>query len=337
MEHSKYKKIVEDTSSGVFLYKDKEFVYLNKAFANMIGYAINDLRGTGFDTIIHPDYRDEVEHHIAEVEKSKFREYVKPIEIKAMLKEDSSILPKFIASFVKKEKEAKTIWLKIYMSLINLNGHKYILGHVFNVRDKKNYKRKLEYTYKGVIELIAGTIEINEIYRTRHHNQIKELTSKIAEEMDLSEKQKKSLKYASMVHGIGKLTVPAEILSTSGKLSSVEFSYLKEHPKKGYELLKKINFPWPIAEIIYQHHERVDGSGYPNGLQGDEILLEARIFAVADVIIAMASHRPHREAYHIGEVLQEIINQKGKLFDSEVVNACVKVFREGFELFNKDK
>jgi HD-GYP domain-containing protein (c-di-GMP phosphodiesterase class II) len=135
------------------------------------------------------------------------------------------------------------------------------------------------------------------------------------------------------IHDIGKMAVPAEILSKPTKLSDIEFSLVKAHAEKGYEILKDVESPWPLAEIVYQHHERMNGSGYPRSLTGEEILPEARILAVADVVEAMASHRPYRPGLGLNAALAEIENNKGRLYDGDVVDACLRLFREqGFEL-----
>jgi HD-GYP domain-containing protein (c-di-GMP phosphodiesterase class II) len=138
---------------------------------------------------------------------------------------------------------------------------------------------------------------------------------------------------AGVIHDIGKLSVPAEILTKPSKLTSIEFSLIQEHSRTGYEMLKDLESPWPLAEIIYQHHERMNGSGYPRNLKGDEILMESRILAVADVVEAMASHRPYRPTLGIEAAVEEIEKNKGILYDSAVVNACLKLFREkGYQL-----
>ena len=140
---------------------------------------------------------------------------------------------------------------------------------------------------------------------------------------------------AGDLHDIGKIYVPAEILSKPGKLSEAEYNIIKTHSQVGYDILKTIEFPWPIADIVLQHHERINGSGYPAGLLGKDILLEARILAVADVTEAMATHRPYRPALSIEEALEEILENKGKLYDPKVVEACLKIFEEGFSFEEK--
>jgi HD-GYP domain-containing protein (c-di-GMP phosphodiesterase class II) len=133
---------------------------------------------------------------------------------------------------------------------------------------------------------------------------------------------------AGSIHDIGKLSIPAEILSKPTKLSDLEFSMIKEHARKGYEMLKDVESPWSLAEIVYQHHERMDGSGYPRNLKEGEILMEARILSVADVVEAMASHRPYRAGLGINAALDEIEQNKGILYDPVVADACLKLFRE---------
>ncbi len=140
------------------------------------------------------------------------------------------------------------------------------------------------------------------------------------------------LRMAGLVHDIGKIHVPAELLSKPGRLSELEFSVIKTHSQAGYEILMDVEFPWPIAETVLQHHERLDGSGYPSGLKGAEISLEAKIIAVADVVEAMSSHRPYRPALGVDKALEEISQNKGKLYDADVVDACLNVFKdEGFK------
>jgi HD-GYP domain-containing protein (c-di-GMP phosphodiesterase class II) len=141
------------------------------------------------------------------------------------------------------------------------------------------------------------------------------------------------IRMAGSIHDIGKLSIPAEILSKPSKLTSIEFSLIKEHSRSGYEILKDVESPWPLAEIVYQHHERMDGSGYPRNLKGDEILMEARIMAVADVVETMASHRPYRPALGINVALEEIEKNRGILYDNTVADTCLKLFREkGYQL-----
>ena len=146
--------------------------------------------------------------------------------------------------------------------------------------------------------------------------------------MKLPKDKIEGIRIASLVHDIGKVSIPAEILSKSTKLNEIEYNLIKDHPQIGYDILKTVDFPWLVAQIVFQHHERIDGSGYPQGLKGDDILLEAKIIGTADVVEAMSSHRPYRPALGIDTALEEIIQKKGILYDPEVVDACLKIFKE---------
>ncbi|MBU4186332.1 MAG: HD domain-containing protein, partial [Proteobacteria bacterium] len=149
-----------------------------------------------------------------------------------------------------------------------------------------------------------------------------------AKEMGFSKDKIMGIRMAGVLHDIGKIAIPAEILSKPGRLSKTEFELIKNHSQVGYDILKSIQFPWPLSQIVLQHHERMDGSGYPNGLLGKEMLIESSILGIADVVEAMASHRPYRAALGIDKALEEISINKGKFYDVEVVNACLKVFKD---------
>jgi PAS domain S-box-containing protein/putative nucleotidyltransferase with HDIG domain len=184
---------------------------------------------------------------------------------------------------------------------------------------------------EGAIEALARTTEMRDPYTAGHQQRVSQLACAIAEKMGLGKETVESLRVSGLLHDIGKISVPAEILSKPTTLTTVEFNLVQEHVRIGFDILKGIVFPWPVAEMILQHHERMDGSGYPRGLKGEAICLEARILAVADVIEAMASHRPYRPALGIDAALQEIREHQGKLYDPDVVEACIQAFGDGFE------
>lgn len=192
--------------------------------------------------------------------------------------------------------------------------------------------KKLRKTLDGIVHAMAIVGEARDPYTAGHQRRVAELAAAVAEQMGLEFDKIEGIRIAGLLHDIGKISVPSEILSRPGRLTEIEFSFIKSHPQVGYDVLKGIEFPWPIAEIVLQHHERIDGSGYPRGLQGDEILIEAKILGVADVVEAMSSHRPYRPALGIDKALAEVLENRGVLYDTEVVNACVNVFAEkGFE------
>ena len=194
--------------------------------------------------------------------------------------------------------------------------------------DRMGILEKLGHSLDHAVTAIAATVEMRDPYTAGHQRRVAQLAVAIAGEMGLDKNRQEGLRMAGVVHDIGKIHVPAEILSNPGKLTEAEIEIIKTHPQAGYEILKGIDFPWPVAEIVYQHHEKLDGSGYPRGLKGDEILLEARILTVADVVEAMASHRPYRPGFGAFPSLQEISRNKGKLYDERVVAACLKLFLE---------
>ncbi|MDO9010630.1 MAG: HD domain-containing protein [Gallionella sp.] len=202
---------------------------------------------------------------------------------------------------------------------------------IVNIRaraERMGILEKLELSLDHAVTAIAATVEMRDPYTAGHQRRVAKLAAAIAKEMGLPEQQVEGLRMAGVVHDIGKIHVPAEILSNPSKLTAAEFEIIKTHPQAGYDILKGIDFPWPVAEIVYQHHEKLDGSGYPRGLKGEEILLEARILTVADVVEAMASHRPYRPGFGVFPSLQEIARNKGKFYDKKVVTACLRLFME---------
>jgi len=185
--------------------------------------------------------------------------------------------------------------------------------------------QRLQETIERTVEIVALTVETRDPYTAGHQKRVAEIARAIALEMKLTEDVTKGIFMAGLIHDLGKIGVPAEILSKPKALSEAEFTLIRTHPQVGYDILKTIAFPWPLAEIILQHHERLDGSGYPRGLAGDAVLIEARILGVADVVEAMASHRPYRPALGIQAALEEIRRKKGTVYDPRVVEACQKI------------
>lgn len=188
--------------------------------------------------------------------------------------------------------------------------------------------QRLNKSIEGTVRALAMVVETRDPYTAGHQNRVTQLACAIAGEMKLSEEKVECIYMASNIHDIGKINVPAEILSKPSALTKAEFDLLKTHPPVGSAILKEVDFSYPIVQIILQHHERIDGSGYPEGIKGKDIMLEAKILAVADVVEAMASHRPYRPAIGIETALKEIKQNSGKLFDSEAVDACVTLFNE---------
>jgi len=192
---------------------------------------------------------------------------------------------------------------------------------------------ELQKVILGIIKAMVSTVETRDPYTAGHQQRVANLARAIAVEMGLPRDRIDGTYIAASIHDLGKIAIPAEILSKPGRITNTEFELIKTHPQVGYDILKEIDFPWPIAAIVRQHHERLDGSGYPDGLMSEEILLEARIVSVADVVEAIASHRPYRPAFSIEKALDEIDKYKGIYYDPEVVMICKRVVnRRGFNL-----
>jgi len=192
----------------------------------------------------------------------------------------------------------------------------------------KRYSDKLQELIANITRAINLTTELRDPYTSGHQQRVTQLACAIAEEMGLNKETIDEIRVAGSLHDIGKMYVPSEILAKPGRLNDIEFNMIKAHPRAGYDILKTIEFPWQVAPIVLQHHERINSSGYPSGLSDKDILLEAKILSVADVVEAMASHRPYRPALGINKALEEISQKKGDLYDPLVVNICLKLFAE---------
>lgn len=186
---------------------------------------------------------------------------------------------------------------------------------------------------ESTVEAMALAIEARDPYTSGHQKRVAVLAEAVAREMGLPAYQIEGIRVAAMVHDVGKISIPGEILSKPGKLTELEMAMIKEHPQAGYDILKGIDFPWPVGEMVLQHHERTNGSGYPNGLEGKDIYLGAKILGVADMVEAMISHRPYRASLGTDSAMEEILKLRGVSLDAQTVDACVRLFKEkGFEL-----
>lgn len=211
----------------------------------------------------------------------------------------------------------------------------YMAGTTFDISERKRAEEEIE---KHVVQLqaalmstvqVATTLnEMRDAYTAGHQRRVAEIAVALAAEIGLEENRMEGLRVAGYLHDIGKISIPAEILAKPGRLSRIEFQLIQAHPQAGYDVLKEVVFPWSVAEMVLQHHERMDGSGYPQGLEGNAILLEARILAVADVLDAMSSHRPYRPGFGLDVALAEIERGSGTLYDTAVAQACLRLFRE---------
>ncbi|MCX7974421.1 MAG: HD domain-containing protein [Candidatus Aminicenantes bacterium] len=231
----------------------------------------------------------------------------------------------------------KKMWLNTWIvPILDKKGEaNSILAISRDINDRKKTEdeikescAKLRAAFRGIVKAMSSLVEVKDPYTAGHQRRVADLSTAMTTEMGLSKGQIDAIRMAGSIHDIGKICIPAEILSKPGQLHNLEWDPIKTHPRVGYEILKDIEFPWPVAEIIHQHHEKLDGSGYPQGLKGEEIMIEARILAVADVIEAMAYHRPYRPALGVDKALDEIWQKKGILYDPQVVDICWQLFRE---------
>jgi putative nucleotidyltransferase with HDIG domain len=194
---------------------------------------------------------------------------------------------------------------------------------------------EVEKAVDGVVHALSLVVESYDPYTAGHQRRVAGVARSIAGKMGLSAWQATGIYIAGLVHDVGKIAVPTDILNKPGRISQHESSILKAHVRVGYEILQKIDFPWPVTTAILQHHERLDGSGYPAGISGEEIILEARILGVADVVEAMSSRRPYRPSLGLGNALEEIIANRGVLYDSEVVDACLSLLEKDKAAFDQ--
>jgi PAS domain S-box-containing protein len=322
---NKYRLLADHVNDVIFvLDMNLNYTYISPSVKFLRGYEPGEvLKQPSLDTLTSAsrDSAIKILAEVMELEKSKDRE----INISRTLQLEMI------------RKDGTTVWTEVNLSLIRNENQQPtgILGVTRDITERKRTDEKLLLTLESLrkafgatIQVLVSAVEVRDPYTAGHQIRSAELATAIATEMELSKAMTDGIRMAGSIHDIGKLSIPAEILSKPTKLTDIEFSLIKEHPLTGYEILKDVESPWPLAQIVYQHHERIDGSGYPRNLKGNDIILEARIMAVADVVEAMASHRPYRPALGIEVAIGEIEKNKGTLYDSDVADACLRIFRE---------
>jgi PAS domain S-box-containing protein/putative nucleotidyltransferase with HDIG domain len=232
-------------------------------------------------------------------------------------------------------KDGTILDVEVSSQRLELNGQPLLFNMARNVTEKKRnerqilaYVEQLKTAFMSTVEVATTISEMRDPYTAGHERRVAKIAAAIGIELGLDAHRQEGLRVAGHLHDIGKISVPSEILSKPGRLSAIELRLIQEHAQLGYDVLKRVEFPWPVAEVALQHHERIDGSGYPQGLKGEQILLEARIMAVADVMEAMSSHRPYRAGLGIDRALKEIEDGSGTRYDPIVVEACQALFRE---------
>jgi PAS domain S-box-containing protein len=316
-----YRTIFENTGTAIITIDEDTAISLaNTEFEKLSGYSKKEIEG-----------------------RKHWEEFVVQEDLERMLTQhrqrryDAKSAPKkYEFRFVDKDGAIKDIVLCIDM----IPGTKKSIASLLDITERKQGEEKLQRTLESLrkavgttIQVMVSAVEMKDPYTAGHQIRSADIARAIAIEMGLDQNKIDGIYIAGSIHDIGKLSIPSEILSKPTKLTNIEFSLIKEHPRSGYEMLKDVESSWPLAEIIYQHHELMNGTGYPRNLKGDEILVEARILAVADVVEAMTSHRPYRASLGIEAALEEIEKNKGILYDNTVADACLRLFREkGYQL-----
>jgi PAS domain S-box-containing protein len=313
----RYRSIFENAQEGIFRSTpDGKMIMANQAMAKMFGYESPEELMTGITDVAR-------QHYVNPEDRRKLKEMI----------EEHGFIKGYEAKLYRKD--GSIIWISMTMRAIRAEKGQIIYydGMDEDITNQKESAERIKKALSATVQAITVTVETRDPYTAGHQRRVADVARAIATEMNLSVNQIEGILMAAAIHDLGKISVPAEILSKPTKLTKLEFDLIKTHSQSGYDILKDIDFPWPVARAVLEHHERVNGSGYPNGLTGDNILLESRIMAVADVVESMASHRPYRPSLGIDAALNEISKNKGVLYDLEVSDACLRLFREkGFQL-----
>jgi PAS domain S-box-containing protein/putative nucleotidyltransferase with HDIG domain len=311
----RYRLVVENAHESILITQDMKIVFANKSAADNTCYSIDTLTSGDFTRFIHPDDIDIVsDYHMRRLN----GENVPSVYSFKIICNDGTIKwTELNAALIQWEKKPATL-----IFLKDITERK-----LLDEERSLSFKR-IKKTLDATVNAIAMIVETRDPYTTGHQLRVSQLAHAISAEMGLSDDEKDFISTAAIIHDIGKLSIPSEILSKPTKLTALEFELIKTHSQSGYNILKDINFPWPVAIVILQHHERMNGSGYPLKLKGENILLESRILAVADVVEAISSHRPYRPTLGLDFALEEIANNRGVLYDTDVVDACLKLFRD---------
>lgn len=306
----KYRTLVENSSDGIFIYSSSNFSFVNDQLCKITDYTKEELYDTSPWKIIYPNDREKVK------------------EMDLRRKMGETVPRAYDVRIVTKHGDVR--YCEFAVTRIVYQGEEANLVSVRNITDRKQMEDelqqslvKLEKTIQNTLQAMAKIQEARDPYTTGHQLRVAALAQEIAKEMYLPEEWVRGIQVAALIHDIGKIYVPAEILSRPSQLTVSEFALVKTHPSVGYDILKTIEFPWPIADVVLQHHERLDGSGYPRGLKSGNIMLESQILAVADVVEAMSSHRPYRPAHSLDVTLDEISKNKGRLYEADVVDSCL--------------
>jgi PAS domain S-box-containing protein/putative nucleotidyltransferase with HDIG domain len=298
----------------MYIAQEGRFQLVNPRFQRLTGYTKDELLGMDSLSLVVPQDKNTVRKNAVRMLRG---EHSSPYEFRCI------------------NKRGEIGWVMEKVTAIEYRGRPATLGNFMDITERKQAEEELKQSWEKLrrvleetVDALASLVEKRDPYTAGHQQRVTKLACAIAQEIGLPEEQIDGIRVAGAIHDVGKMYVPTGILSKPGKLTDYEFAIIKTHPQVGYEIVKGIEFPWPVAQAILQHHERLDGSGYPAGLSGEESILEARILAVADVVEAMSSHRPFRPALGTDKALEEVSQNSGILYDPAVVDACLKLFNE---------
>lgn len=315
---TKFRALVESSNDWIWeLNEDCVYTYASPQVRDLLGYSVEEVIGKTPFELMPPN----------EMEPDKAR-------FKAVFAEQKHFR---LLENVFLHKDGRKVFLETSAAPMSdaqgiFNGYRGIDRDITERKEAEQERllntAKLERLLLQTIEAIAATVEARDPYTAGHQRRVAALASSIAREMGLSEDKLHGLYLAASIHDLGKIRIPAEVLSKPGMLLNFEYELVKTHPQTGYDIIKDVQFPWPIAQMVLQHHERLDGTGYPQGLKAEQILLEAKILAVADVVEAMSSYRPYRPGLGLEAALEEVTKQRGVLYDPAVVDSCISLFRE---------
>lgn len=308
---SQYRQLIEQAADGIFLLNEKgKFTLINSKILEMLGYTESEIHQLDILDTYPEEIIDDGRQRFARIRAGEILRFER-----LMKRKDGSVFP--IEASVKGLSD-KTIQVIIHDITERKRAQEALDKSITNLRKALG----------ATIQAMSIAVETRDPYTAGHQRRVADLARSIAMEMELTAEQIEGIRMAASIHDIGKISIPAEILSKPSKLTNVELQLIKTHSASGHDILKDIEFPWPIARIVLEHHERLDGSGYPSGLKGDRILIESKILAVADVVEAIASHRPYRPSLGIEAALNEITENRATLYDPDSVHACVRLFHD---------